>query len=462
MKMLTIRPSIYLLATVVTLGAATHTLGDSIEIDSHEFETLEDGSVLIHIEGRGFGEKSQPEPALWIFGEDVRENGVARPRLSRTAGESVPVGDPDEAVWSLGSGAYFDELVRHPRLEHSYIARNHNTLSFPHAYGGETPRNSDSTYFSYRVKPSGRINNYRSVTLSEISGVFDTGSTLYDEGESIYITKGSQLEDGTIVSIDPETSEATIVAIGVNASQLQGSTIIGRSSGAEATIDENERVISAVGSKYFRIRELVSSGIYGTLSTNRLIMGVRSVEGSDTVYRPKDANGTWDRGYGIPDISSVDGWRLVEFYVNKSDKVDAYLSVDSETRHVGNMEISGHRLDHAPSIVNLGWDAAGGTRHINIAVNYGEVYMDETPQRVVISSSPEYSQVTDNIEFQYPILWDNNNITAEVYFGEIADSTELYLYVFDENNQPNHSGYLICSGCNPSAPGNINLDYSMH
>lgn len=50
--------------------------------------------VTISLKGEGFGEKSQVPPVLWVFGDDVRQNGVKVDFASYQIGAPVATTGP--------------------------------------------------------------------------------------------------------------------------------------------------------------------------------------------------------------------------------------------------------------------------------------------------------------------------------------------------------------------------------
>lgn len=59
-----------------------------------------------------------------------------------------------------------------------------------------------------------------------------------------------------------------------------------------------------------------------------------------------------------------------------------------------------------PTISNIGWEPAGGSESVNVGLNFGEIYFDTTPQRVVLSDQGLFSDVRGgNQEFQYITEW---------------------------------------------------------
>jgi hypothetical protein len=86
----------------------------------------------------------------------------------------------------------------------------------------------------------------------------------------------------------------------------------------------------------------------------------------------------------------------------------------------------------------IGMDASVN-HHLNI--DFGEVYIDETPQRVVIGDNADYS-LCSNVETQYVKSWLDNEIKAELYQGAFDSLSGKHLFIFDEQNQPFYVGPL--------------------
>jgi len=405
---------------------------------------------MVTIKGQGFGNKKQAEPVLWMMGDDVRENGVSQfDYVNSASGELVPVGDGQ--VWSKGIGVIFDDEVRHDGLNSSFVAKNYGWVGWPKAMGGIDTQFANQAYIALRIKPWGNIDFYSTVTFTTLTGQFDTGKNAHDEGEMITLTttNGKQLT-GNIVHIDTIENLLHISIVGANSLTLSGGTIVGYTSGAIVEIGDTPIIKNGVGSKYLRAYEniKVGGGVKVVRSVNRFISTVSDEAGveMDRQFELEDKS---DGGYGVEWVSDQNDWRLMETYIDlRGAKGKGYNDVDNlNKKWFDHLNMAYKDQNGGPTIANIGWEQAGGSKGINAALNFGEVYFDSTPQRVVISESPTYGQTTSNIEYQYPIQWADTEVTFELNYGALDSGNPLYVYIFNEHNEHNEEGFLLCNLC---------------
>lgn len=82
--------------------------------------------------------------------------------------------------------------------------------------------------------------------------------------------------------------------------------------------------------------------------------------------------------------------------------------------------------------------------HYNTFRYYDDIYVDTTLARVILADNSTYSDALI-IEPQIPSEWDSNgnSITCTVNLGKLPDSGTVYLFVFDADNNHNHTGYPV-------------------
>tara|TARA_R100000306_G_scaffold60832_1_gene61987 strand:- start:17061 stop:18581 length:1521 start_codon:yes stop_codon:yes gene_type:complete len=419
--------------------------------------------VTISLKGEGFGEKSQVPPVLWVFGDDVRQNGVKVDFASYQIG--APVATTGPKIWEyVDNGVTYSSQTRYPGLNHSYFVGNNGTVRFPLAFGGSNPPYSDKVYMAARIKAVEAWHKFRSIRASNVSGRFDLGPSRYELGESITVENslGTRQTNGKIVFLDSTTQLVTLETDdGWGKSDLDNAKVTGNSTGATMSLSASDYYSFAIGSKYLRMWSGGSKpGLFNTMATNRLISGYRNSSGTVVSY-PEDDSGNRDTGYGVPDITSKLDWRLLETYVDQStDSITTYVDVDNiSRRYLGNIDISDTEkfLDRAPTISQLGIDAAGGAETIDAALHFGEIYFDTTPKRIMISDESTYSDSGAELELQYPVTWSENNIIFEFRPGALDTNKLLYVYIFDENGNPNSTGMKMCIECEERAPKAVEL-----
>ncbi|PSF11231.1 hypothetical protein [Marinobacter shengliensis] len=419
-------------------------------------------SSSITIYGTGFGKKDQPAPVLWAFGQDIRENGIQVAKEREISfGSPVPVGkDPSSSIWSSGTGATFSAITRTSDITHTYRANNEGWLGWPHAFGGGNTPYSDKAYISWRIKPAGDINSYRTVRISEVGGVFDSGKDPFSPGEPIQIVTPSGGEiSGRIVHFDAANSLVHLEAGGLRLTDSVGAKIIGLNSRASGVLRGDEYFRSSISGKFLRSYETVNQG--GTRSifvTNRWF-AVQFDSNGDELRRGFESE--TDTGYGVPDLSKTTNWKLLEAFIDLSGEYGSgYISMDSkDQKWFKNLYIGESKpKDAGPTISNIGWEPAGGTESVNVGLNFGEIYFDTTPQRVVLSDQGLFSMVKGNQEFQYITEWADQKIVVDLMYGELNQNGPLFIYVFDENNNVNETGFCVANcDADMSPPSKIDL-----
>lgn len=84
-----------------------------------------------------------------------------------------------------------------------------------------------------------------------------------------------------------------------------------------------------------------------------------------------------------------------------------------------------------------------------LKVYYDDIYVDDTYSRVVIKDSSASNAYTRAIP-QVPVEWRNDYIKVKLHTAERGEK-EIYVYVYNANNQSNSKGFRACPQC-PKAP----------
>lgn len=423
---------------------------------------LADEPGMITLHGSGFGTKSQSPPVLWVFGDDIRENGKpVNKEIGITPDALVSVGtETDVHVWSSGKGAKFSGITRHKGISHSYRAENTGWLGWPNAFGGGDTPYSEKAYISWRLLTPGDTANYKAIRVESIAGNFVRGKDAYSPGERIRVTSpDGKSVNGRFVHLDQQNSVIHVEAPGLGSTDTIGARIVGETSGASAALRGDLLYRSALSGKYLRSYETTNQGgTNSVLSTNRWIAVLFDSNGNEVRRGFETAT---DAGYGVPNISSGDQWQFLEAYIDLSgDYASGMIKLNNrDEKWYQNLLISGTKPKNAgPTISNVGWEPAGGTELINVALNFGEIYFDTTPQRIVISHEKEYEKIEKDLELQFISSWDSEKIVFEERLGALDTNKPIFVYVSDENNTVNETGFCIknCTGeYNP--PSKIDL-----
>ncbi|MCM0611825.1 hypothetical protein KFJ24_04965 [Marinobacter sediminum] len=459
-----IAPRTLFLGALIAAGIGQAMAANAVfESYSVEKQTEDESSLIVMIEGTGFGAKQQTAPILWLFGDDVRQNGRTIDYPSFNFGDSVATNEAK--IWEhVDSSVVYHSNSRYPKLSHSYFVGNDGTVRNPLAFGGSNPPYAEKIYLSARIKPVEAWHGFRSIGFDDIAGNFDLGPSRYEAGEKISVlhADGINQTEGRIIYADTENRFATIkTSENWGKSDLNGATLVGQRTGSKMALNADQHYAFAVGSKYLRMWSGGKPGMYSTMSTNRLIVGYRDSSGN-LVAKPETSDGSQDTGYGIPNLTSKLDWRLLETFIDQeTDILSAYVDIDnSGRRYLDNLDISDKNklMDRSPTISQLGLDAAGGADSIDAALYFGEIYFDNTPKRIMISNKQTYEEAGSELEIQFPIQWTDNKVQFELRAGELDTNETLYVYVFDENSNPNYEGIEICISCKLGVPAQIDLD----
>ena len=233
---------------------------------------------------------------------------------------------------------------------------------------------------------------------------------------------------------------------------MQNAIVEGQESGATLQLDPARFYRITVGTKYLRSYETGNlGGTRAVMSVNRWISAQYNSTGTELRRAFGTATGA---GYGVPNISQVNDWILMESYIDLSgDYGEGYVSANNigkkwfRSLYIGDSKPK----DAGPTIANLGWEAAGGTEMINASLSFGEIYFDSTPQRVVVSNSDTYDKVTSDQEFQWIKSWSSNKITFDIHLRGLNKDSPIFMYIFDDKNQTNSQGACIMN-CNQNTP----------
>lgn len=329
----------------------------------------------------------------------------------------------------------------------------------PSFWGEDTPY-SDKAYISWRLRPSGDINSYKTVRISNIKGDFDGGNDPFSPGEQVRImTTGGKELSGRMVHLDATNSLIHLEAGTLQSTDSIDAKIIGLTSGASGLLRGSEFFRSSISGKYLRSYETINQGGTNTVfSTNRWI-AVQFDSNGNELRRGFETQS--DSGYGVPDVSDTQNWKFLEAFIDLSDEyASGYISMDNrDQKWFRDLYIGDSKPKNAgPTISNIGWEPAGGAEMINVGLNFGEIYFDNTPQRVVLSNQGTFSDIQGNQELQYITEWTDQKIVVDIMYRELNQSLPLFIYIFNNNNKVNLNGFcvLYCDS-ESSPPSKINL-----
>jgi hypothetical protein len=90
---------------------------------------------------------------------------------------------------------------------------------------------------------------------------------------------------------------------------------------------------------------------------------------------------------------------------------------------------------------------------------FASVYIDDTHARVMLGDNIDYNACT-KMEPQIPISWREDRISIKVNLGNLPNEGTAYLFIFDQTNNRNATGYAMTIGDqagSPLAPKNLKI-----
>lgn len=432
------------------LSASPYAVADPQIFGLQSDNDLRQGA-FVTIEGQGFGPKSQSAPVLVDYVEEAYENGLKNSVYS-SFDDGVTIEAASEfpdSLWAATRDTYpvrYSKASSHAR--HSYdVARYHlygpNVwLGRPVVYGGlsgwETPTNNSQLYLSWWVKVEYNSLYYWRINPVEISGAFQVGENILSGGEVI----------GRFIGTDKKGLLNLELPGHINANNLRGIGLNGEASGARTTFPEEFRGGSGYGyetpgTKTLRIWDDPGSrGIRTSLSHTDYFLDAASNDeySSNRVYQKRNM---------VPEV-----WH--HFEVELDVENGTYKSwFNGELGGIARFDPrAAYQEAYSPTIALIGnnaWQDSLQNMYIS------EIYMDKSVQRVIIGDAPRYEDLT-HYELQRPINWSNSEIEFAVNLGALADSSNLYVYVFDQEGVPNQQGFELCAAADcPVPPQQIQL-----
>lgn len=89
------------------------------------------------------------------------------------------------------------------------------------------------------------------------------------------------------------------------------------------------------------------------------------------------------------------------------------------------------------------------------ALNFGEIYLDNTLSRVEICNA-NTKAASNHCEIQIPTTsWSSTSLQITINQGSFADSSSAYLYVIDATGSVNTTGYAVTFGSSDSTPPTV-------
>lgn len=402
-------------------------------------DALTDGGIItIATDGtNSFGSKITQSPVVWDMGSDFRNLNVPLPgHAAATDGASIAwAGIFDQAFGTITT----TRPHRHPRIDRHYFGAE-TTLAFcPYGPLLRSDTQSRKHYSCFRIRVPVDLRKVRTSVISNMSGDFDQGEP-GELGEPLTVTVSGNDYPGRLIAI--KNGLMSFAATGVSISSGTGQVLVaGDLSGASATLDTTaEGFQTAPPGKLYRINQQAIDGVLSVLALGLEQVWIESnLDGFDPIDMDRYAN-----KLSYEAAANYGDWLFVETYQDWS--TPSALTAQSMiiggkgrvTSELPPVDGSANYLDMPLSILMIGMDSS--VNH-NLNIDFGEVYVDETPQRVVIGDNADYS-LCSNIEIQFVKSWVDDEIKAEFYQGAFDSLSGKHLFIFDEQNQPMHVGKL--------------------
>ena len=402
---------------------------------------LADGNtVTITTDGTyDFGTKSQAAPVLWAFGSEVYENGVANSaEVGLSNGDSAATD-----IWALDTFPTISTDTRHAGIDHVYEGNGANEreeiVGWPNCMLGTAEDKNSSIYnekmfCSFKSKYSNHPFFYRATAYTSMSGTFDDGVDEWDEGETASIA-GISGELATILYVDTVNSiiHFRVPSSTFNSGTLNNVTMTGDSSGATCTLLASSSYTVPGATKFLRAYENTSeTGIRTAFSPTGNVVGGYTGFTEDYRIQPTPILGR--------NQANLRDWHTIESYFDHSGATGSgRLTVAGDEVTWSGFDLTSKDLSGGIVPANIGFDLPGTPTPVYETQWFGEIYVDTTPQRVVIGDASTWAACDpDQTEFLRPTAWSVSSITAVYKAGS------GYVYVIGSDDNPiNANGVAI-------------------
>lgn len=393
----------------------------------------------ITITGSGFGSKPQAAPIVWDMGAEVYIDGVEDTAHAVLADGAAVIGEiygsGVNVVMSLNRTHRHSNVDRHYTTDNDFGRSSLHTSNLSKFDGTDVSR---QIFSSFKIKwPSLNPSRIDGVNFTNLTGTFTEGVD-GELGEAITITYNSENFAGNILNVGLGPSGYLSTQLGIYSPNLNITsattpfTIVGDVSGATADCETSSPYRAQASGKLWRINQKSQDGVLSIVQVSNSQFWVESnLNNTDEIGMNRNT-------YAIPhgDVIDFTGWmhveQLVDFRVGTAIKAEyrAAGNLSSVTKNIPGQDGSTNILDQWCEIHIFGYDAS--VEHAFV-VDYGELYVDSTPQRAVVGNNTVYADCTE-LEFQRPTAWSDTGITCIVNVGGLGSLVGNYLYVNDVEN----------------------------
>ncbi|MDX5388110.1 MAG: hypothetical protein LPK15_15235 [Alteromonadaceae bacterium] len=397
----------------------------------------EDSSTLT-IVGTGFGQKPQAAPILLDKLDTSYENGAVNSAYQILEhGDKVPTASESNfSIWAAGSSGAWESVrpavtsshqPRHDESKEHYFLRGQNsTLGNPVAHGGQTgwntPTDDKQLYVSWWYKPKFPPQRYWRISPVSLTGEYIPGEPLNIGGiaKATFIGIDSDGQLNLAFNEKPPTTK-----------ELLGSTIVGIESGAKSLFPDQHISASSIG--------------YESPGSQKYIRVWEDPAGKEGIRF------SWTQMHQT--IGTTVNWAEAPLQGGKWNHLELELDTQKgfARLHVNSKKLTEFSFDPAldregkwsPTVALIGLEGKVGRLQES---HLDDIYIDNTLQRVVLANAKSINDAT-HYEVQQPVKWDDQSITVIIHKGAIPDISAYYIFVFDDQGNPNKEGYPICGDC---------------
>lgn len=394
----------------------------------------DNGDGTLSISGSGFGAKAQAAPILWDCGKEVYENGVKNTYREGLT-DSATINDAADQTGEVYVNAGWrpklitsSRPLRYAGATGHYVGDNtqnatgESFMEKPLAANGDNPTLHDKHYEAWWIKYHYHFLKLHKFVYANKSGEFNLPDLIADPealGEQVTLSNGEEAyilrDTGTHVCIYTPNSTSRMEELG-------GTTVTGQTSGQ--TFD----IVTDPGG------QSGTDDWDGPEKLCRIWNGGGSAANNDFRYTwNRDSSSTVGTGGTTaytPHIHSAGRaepgtWALLECMVDleNSRVVVAVNGLATE------MDISGYVYteDTGLYLAEIGWQQIRALYNI---VEYGEIYLDHTFQRVYLGDAATWGACTKR-ELQRPTAWSSSAIDVAKKQGSISGQAYAYVIASD-------------------------------
>lgn len=389
--------------------------------------SISGSTITVSTDGTySFGAKTQAAPLVYDLGDSAYVNGVEDTSMAvllegQTVGDAVNTGDLQSTIWeAVGNTVGITRTgLRHNGVGFHYKAiSDSNYVGEAFASGGvnRAPQTNE-VYVSWFYRAPYKSSSYTEIAITNQVGTFETA---VDGGfaEDLIVTGATDVSYMKLIDVfNDGTDKVAIEATrgianddsGIGTPNVSGASIEGAISGATADLDPSTYILSYGGSsKFARVWD-----------TDNGVGGIRH-SWTQSQYTTE---GTDDQTNTSP---TPNEWNQLELHIDVTgNQVDRWLNgsliasfAPSDTRTSGN----------SPTIKQIGVD---GKQTYNLP-EFGEIYLDSTPQRMVIGNASTWAACTIR-EPQLLATWGDAGASAGLRVGF---SGNRWLYMIGISGSP--------------------------